>query len=145
MNKLKFLICFLFVSSVAIGQKYDSYGDKIKAKGAVPALELVSEADQVKIEGEVESVCKMKGCWVKLKLADGETMRVTFKDYGFFVPKDIEGKKIVLQGEAKVKTTSVEDLQHYAKDGGKSEAEIALITEPKKEMGFVATGVLIEK
>ncbi len=141
----KLVICFLFISSLAVGQKYESFGAKINSKGAVAVSELTSESDKIKIEGEVESVCKMKGCWVKLKLDNGETMRVTFKDYGFFVPKDIEGKKMVLQGESKVKETSVDELKHYAKDAGKSDAEIAKITSPKKELTFVATGVLVQK
>lgn len=145
MNKVKFLICCLFVSSVALGQKYDSFGEKFKAKDAVSVNTLSNDVEEVKIEGEVESVCQAKGCWMKLKLANGETMRVTFKDYGFFVPKDIEGKTVVILGDAKVRETSVDELQHYAKDAGKSEAEIAKIKTPKKEMAFVATGVLIEK
>lgn len=141
----KLIICCLFISSLAVGQKYESFGAKINTKGAMAVTELTAESEKVKIEGEVESVCKMKGCWVKLKLDNGETMRVTFKDYGFFVPKDIEGKKMILQGEAKVKETSVDELKHYAKDAGKSDAEIAKINTPKKEMTFVASGVLVEK
>ena len=35
-------------------------------------------------------------------------------------------------------------LKHYAEDAGKSEEEIALITEPIYELGFIADGVIIK-
>ncbi|MFB0945405.1 MAG: ribosomal protein S4E [Spirosomataceae bacterium] len=145
MKKLNLIIALLFCTTLAMSQKYDSFGEKIKAKGAVAVDEISTDSDNVKITGEVESVCVVKGCWMKLKLADGKTMRVTFKDYGFFVPMDIVGKEVVMEGNAKVKETSVEDLQHYAKDAGKSADEIAKITEGTKEMAFEATGVLVKK
>ena len=40
---------------------------------------------------------------------------------------------------------SVADLKHYAEDAGKSEDEIAKITEPKIEYAFEANGVLIKR
>ena len=70
-------------------------------------------------------------------------MRVTFKNYAFFMPKDLSGKKVVVDGFAYVETTSVADLQHYAQDAGKSKAEIEKITQPKRELLFEAAGVLI--
>jgi hypothetical protein len=80
---------------------------------------------------------------MKVEQSNGEKLMVKFKDYGFFMPKDIVGKEIVLDGEASVKEVSVKQLQHYAKDAGKSEEEIKKIKEPKKEVQFVAKGVLV--
>ncbi|MNY81520.1 hypothetical protein D3C86_2231200 [compost metagenome] len=71
-------------------------------------------------------------------------MRVVFKDYAFFVPKDIAGKTVVFEGEAKKTTSSVEHLRHYAQDAGQSKEEIAKITEPKDELTFVAEGVIVK-
>jgi hypothetical protein len=151
-NKMKNLfitILFLGLTSIAFGQKYDAFGKKIKPKGSTEAASLKGKKDfaatPVKIEGEVESVCQAAGCWMKIKTADGQTMRVTFKDYGFFVPKDIAGKKVIFEGIPAVKTTSVAELQHYAEDAGKSKEEIAKITSPKTELAFVADGVLVPK
>ena len=70
-------------------------------------------------------------------------MMVKFKDYGFFMPLDIVGKEVVLDGEASVKEVSVKQLKHYAEDAGKTKEEIAKIKEPKKELQFVAKGVLV--
>jgi hypothetical protein len=37
----------------------------------------------------------------------------------------------------------VEELKHLAEDAGKSKEEIEAITEPKEELKFLATGVLL--
>lgn len=126
------------------------HGKKITDKGAIPATELTAKmADKTqmpaKVEGTVESVCKVKGCWMKVKTSDGQTMRVTFKDYGFFVPKDIVGKTVVVEGTAETTTTPVAELRHYAEDAGKSKEEIAKITAPEKALTFVADGVIVKK
>ncbi len=96
------------------------------------------------VEGKVSSVCQAKGCWMKIETGTGESIRVTFKDYGFFVPKDLSGSTIIMKGVASYNVTSVEELRHYAEDAKKSKEEIEKITEPKKELVFEADGVLIK-
>ena len=76
--------------------------------------------------------------------ADGRQMRVRFKDYAFFVPKDISGKTVVVNGWAHREAVSVSDLQHYAKDAGKSAKEVAAITKPEEQLNFEADGVLVQ-
>ena len=78
-----------------------------------------------------------------LEMPNGDPMRVTFKDYAFFMPMDIVGKNVVLDGLAKKQTISVETLRHYAEDAKKSPEEVAKITDPKKELAFEAKGVVI--
>jgi len=80
---------------------------------------------------------------MKLQKSDGEPLMVKFKDYKFFMPKDIVGKDVVLEGQAVVKEVPVKQLKHYAKDAGKSQEEIDKIKESKREIQFVAAGVLV--
>jgi Domain of unknown function (DUF4920) len=141
-------VCCLFVTSAIAQDTY--YGDKITDEGAVSVTALTRSMEgktemQAKVEGVVLEVCQTKGCWMTMEKGDGTKMRVTFKDYGFFVPKDISGKTVVIEGIAKVKTTTVEELQHYAEDAGKSKEEIAKITTPKSELTFEASGVIVRK
>lgn len=96
-----------------------------------------------KVKGTVIEVCQEKGCWMKLAQTDGDGIMIRFKDYKFFMPKNIVGKEVVLDGVAKITITSVEKLKHYAEDGGKSKEEIEKITEPKTEIEFTAKGVLV--
>ena len=97
-----------------------------------------------KISGEIKEVCTKKGCWFAMELPNGQSMRVTFKDYGFFIPTNSQGFPIVMDGVATLSETDVETLRHFAEDQGKSKEEVEAITEPKKEITFEATGVVIK-
>lgn len=114
---------------------YDALMPKMASIDSMPA----------KVKGTVSSVCQKKGCWMTIvsDQSGKPDMRVTFKDYAFFMPKDLAGKKVVVDGFAFVETTSVADLRHYAQDAGKTQAEIDAITQPKRELSFEAKGVVI--
>ncbi|MEL6865081.1 MAG: DUF4920 domain-containing protein [Bacteroidota bacterium] len=133
--------------------KEQYFGEKISAEGAISYPELLkqmNETDSIstKVLGTVESVCQVKGCWMNIVSTNPEDpdMFVKFKDYGFFMPLDIAGRQVVMEGYAFKEVTPVDELRHYAEDEGKSEEEIAAITEPKEELKFMASGVvLVEK
>jgi hypothetical protein len=65
------------------------------------------------------------------------------KDYGFFLPLSAKGKTVIIDGEIKMKTTSVAELKHYAEDAKKSKEEIDAITQPQKEVRVTAKGIVI--
>jgi len=130
-----------------IGQPF---GDTIVADGAIGYEAMLAQmagkdSIAVKVIGEVESVCQKKGCWMNIVSADPEKaqMFVQFKDYGFFMPKDIKGRKVIMEGFAYKSITPVDELRHYAEDEGKSKEEIEAITEPLEELKFMASGVLL--
>lgn len=91
----------------------------------------------------VNEVCQVKGCWLTFKLDDGELVRVKFKDYSFFVPKDSTGDTFIIEGIAGVEEQSVETLRHYAEDAGKSKEDIMKINSPKRTKIFTASGVAV--
>lgn len=157
---MRILLSVLAVAIIAFmsckGQPKEStpgqtFGAEITADDAVSFDELitmVADKDSVrtKVRATVESVCQTKGCWMNLVSAEGQndpSVFVKFKDYGFFVPKDISGKEVIIEGVAYREVTSVEELRHYAEDEGKSEEEIAQITEAEEELKFMADGVII--
>ncbi|RZJ29343.1 MAG: DUF4920 domain-containing protein [Flavobacterium sp.] len=98
----------------------------------------------VQFKSKVKEVCKKKGCWMSLLLPNGKESFMRFKDYGFFVPKNADGSDAIAHGKAYLDVVSVAQLQHYAKDGGKSQAEIDQIKEPKITYAFEADGVFIK-
>jgi len=162
MNHLKHFSVFLFFCLIFYAGCVDKskptevgpdgstfHGKKIEAKGALTMKQLMDQMEgkkemPAKVTGEIEAVCKAKGCWMTMKRPDDKTMRVTLKDYGFFVPKDCNGKNAVVEGIAKLETTSVADLKHYAEDEGLSQAEIDKITEPEMDIVFVADGAIVK-
>lgn len=132
---------------------YNSYGIEIVGEEHLPASEMekryqdLEQGDtlQLSFKTTVNSVCKNKGCWMTLNLPKDEDVMVKFRDYDFFVPKDIEEKEVVVSGKAYVTQVSVEEQQHLAEDNGKTEKEIAQITQPKRTLSFLADGVQIKK
>lgn len=127
----------------------DFYGEKVNPEGALALTDVVNKVKggndfaDVKIVATVKDVCAKKGCWLKLELPQGEEVMVKMKDYGFFLPVAAKGKKVVIDGEAKMKVTSVAELKHYAEDAKKSQAEIDAIKEPLKEVRITAKGIVI--
>lgn len=143
-----FLAIGVYSCTTSVGQD-NHFGAKIDEKGAISVDELVAKMEgktemPAKVQGKILEVCQTKGCWMTLEKTDGTSMRVTFKDYAFFVPKNISGKTVIMNGIAAVNTTTIDELKHYAEDAGKSKEEIEKITAPKNELVFEADGVIIK-
>jgi DNA-directed RNA polymerase subunit F len=124
------------------------YGEKTTADGAIAMAEIPAKLEktetiETKIKAKIVDVCPKKGCWLKLQVNDSTTAMVKMKDYGFFLPLAAKGKTVVIDGEVKMKTTSVAELQHYAEDAKKTKEEIAAITKPEKEIRVTAKGIVI--
>jgi len=130
-------------------QEMSFYGDTITADGAIAPGEFLAQIEgrdtlKTKIEATINETCKMKGCWMTLDMENGDQMRVSFKDYSFFVPKEgVQGKKAIIEGFAYTDTISVDHLKHLAEDAGKSPEEISAISEPEVGVNFEARGVII--
>ncbi|WMX14680.1 DUF4920 domain-containing protein [Aureispira sp. CCB-E] len=138
------------------------YGAEITPEGGVALSEVLSKvkneegateldlgegntvkAVATKVEGEVSEVCKKAGCWLKLATEDGQEIFIT-TNHEFFVPVDIVGKIVVVDGQAYKSVTTVDELRHYAEDEGQSAEEIAKITEPITEYKLLAKGLVIK-
>ena len=97
----------------------------------------------VTVEGEVGDVCRMKGCWMGLVTPDVPTgVRVTFKDYGFFVPRDARGLLARMEGTFQASELSKEEADHLENEGAKlSRNPDGTVTE----LSFVASGVELRR
>lgn len=139
-----FTICDLFSQN-------ELYGEKLSSNKLTSINELNylftnlkdGEFNNTKFKAKVVDVCKMKGCWMNLDLNNNKQVMVRFKNYSFFVPKDIEGKEVIVEGKAFIDILTVDELKHYAFDAGKPKEEIDKIKEKKRIYSFEATGVVI--
>ena len=146
MKKIKVLYGLFIISATLSGQV--SYGENIEEESIIDNsqiqnLFLAKEKFNAKLEAKVTDVCQMKGCWMKLDIGNEKEIMVNFKDYSFFVPKNIIGKKVVVSGEAFKRNISVDELKHYARDRGENESAISLIVEPKEIYSLTAKGVVL--
>lgn len=168
MKKLNFIVLMLlFVGFTSNAQQkvkkatavaynvndYASFGDKFQPSNVLTEKQMLKKYKNlkkgdtiaVKFKSNIKAVCKKKGCWMEMDLTDETKSFVKFKDYGFFVPLNADNSEAIVSGKAFVDVVSVSELKHYAKDAGKSQAEISKITKPKTTYSFMANGVLIKK
>ena len=131
---------------------YTVFGKKFTPNNVLSSAQMIKKYKSLKtgdtvvvqFKSKVKEVCKKKGCWMSLTLPGEKESFVRFKDYAFFVPKNADGSEAIVHGKAFLDVVSVAELQHYAKDGGKSKEEIAKIKDPKITYAFTADGVLMK-
>jgi len=96
----------------------------------------------VTVEGQVRRACTRRGCWMELAESADPALagcRVTFKDYGFFVPTDSAGSRAKVQGTLAVNTVSPERVAHLESEGGQFPNKNP--DGSASELHLVATGV----
>lgn len=114
----------------------------------VPLSDVLAQPEQysknaVVTEGVVQAVCERKGCWMQLTAgAEKPGVRVTFKDYAFFVPTDSKGLEARVEGQVQLKTLSKKEADHLEEEGAKltRKADGSAV-----ETSFVASGVELRK
>jgi hypothetical protein len=144
------LIAFaLMLTATLSAEEVIKRGTAISADAPVVALEKVLQTpaaftkDTVLVEGVIESSCTNKGCWMQLTSAEGKPgVRVTFKDYGFFIPLQAKGMKARAEGVATVKTLSKADADHLEGEGAKLNRNA---DGTAYEVSFVANGVELRR
>ena len=129
---------------------WDSFGEPITAENAVQISTVVDEfvmeeQKNFKITGTLVNVCQSKGCWTTLTTEDGRMVKMTFANYGFFLPTDAAGREIIAEGVGFKKVTTLDEQRHHLEDAGATAEEIAAVTEEKVEYAFEATGVILKK
>lgn len=141
---MKYVLASLLCCWAAIASA-EHYGAPIQAKNPLTLQAALKQLDKapaadVLIESTVEKVCVVKGCWMALTNAKDE-VRVTFKDYGFFVPATIIGKTVLVEGKLEKVVMSLDDTKHYVKDAG---GDPSTVTQPRVEYRIVASGVQVK-
>ncbi|NOK10879.1 DUF4920 domain-containing protein [Corallococcus exercitus] len=123
-------------------------GEPLKGEPTVKLAELLAKPQAhdgkvVRVEGQVRKACEKKGCWLELAQdAKSPGVRVTFKDYGFFVPLDSAGSQARVEGVVKVAELSDAHAKHYEAEG----AIVPRGTDGKpREVQLVASGVELRR
>lgn len=126
-----------------------AYGAEFTPENVISFTELqtqmqTNERYSCVLEAEIVESCQKMGCWMSVA-TEGEPMMVYMNDHEFFVPKQgVSGLRSYIQGEAYYDTLSVDFQKHLLEDAERPQEEIDAITEPKFELAFNATGVIIE-
>ena len=139
----------MFAAGLIAGNDVVKRGTAIPTEAKTVALTdvlanpTVYEKTAVVVEGVVEKNCTNKGCWIELAPEKGKPgVRVTFKDYGFFVPLDSKGMKARAEGVTAIKKLSKKDADHLEGEGAKLTRNA---DGTANEVSFVASGIELRK
>ena len=125
------------------------FGASLSASAPVPLATVLTAPDaysgkDVVVDGKVRANCTRKGCWMELASAmdkDAPGCRVTFKDYGFFVPLNSQGSQARVEGQVAVKTIPAAEVAHLEGEGGRFPGK--LTDGSAREVRIVASGVAL--
>ncbi len=100
-------------------------GEPLPDRAALPLGVVLQDVESyaklnepVFISGVVERNCTTKGCWMQVAPAPGEKgVRVTFKDYGFFIPLNSKGMKVKAVGTIVTKHHDKDHVDHLEAEG----------------------------
>jgi hypothetical protein len=123
------------------------FGDAIVPGQALALASVLSKPDDfasktVTVEAKVRRNCTRRGCWMELSQGLDPALpgcRVTFKDYGFFVPLDSAGSNAKVQGTVEVTRVGPDEVAHLESEGAHFAAKQPDGTA--REVRLVASGV----
>jgi hypothetical protein len=124
----------------------ETFGELLDESVPMVALEELANdggdyiGQPIRVIARVSEVCQKKGCFF-IAQEGSSVMRISFKDYGFFVPTDISGKRVTFTGEVVAREVTVDEAAHYAEDLGAADSPV----EPGKVYEIVATSVRVPR
>lgn len=92
----------------------------------------------VRVDARISQVCQKKGCFM-IATAGDKAVRISFRDYAFFVPTDTGGKTVTLTGTVIERVISEEQAAHFRQDAGSDTIQAGKVYE------IVADAVSIPK
>lgn len=106
---------------VASDSKSETFGSIIDTSLPLMSLqEAFNNSEQylgkkININTRIAKVCQKKGCFF-IAQEDKLALRVSFKDYSFFVPTDSSNKNVTLMGKVVKIERSQADAKHFNQD-----------------------------
>ena len=148
------IVALTLVFSACKSDPYETFGQDFEiTKDTLTARQMDDLFDEIEIgdtalvtfSSKIDAVCQKKGCWMEVDLDEGYVARVTFLDYGFFVPLNAGGSEAIIYGKEFWKADSAAEKRHYAEDAGEEYVEEELDEDEDYAPHVIALGVKIKK
>jgi hypothetical protein len=129
---------------VEVTDDAEVFGAPLDAEATSASLEtLLDNPDDyldtsVRVEARISQVCQKKGCFMIASAGD-RAVRISFRDYSFFVPTDTSGKTVTLTGTLVERVLSEKQAAHFREDAGSDTIQAGKVYE------IVADSVSIPK
>ena len=116
-----------------------TYGQALSDRPLTPLTELAASPERfvgqvVKTEGEIAQVCQRMGCWMEMRAEGVAPVRVPMAGHSFFLPRDVAGRRAVVEGQLALRELGEGERQHLEEEGA---------TATANAMEIVATGVVV--
>lgn len=141
----------LFAGVCIAGEK-TSYGEGLDGGKVVAIADLLKDPDayagqEVKVSGKISDVCPKKGCWMELRDAGDQGLRVKVEDDVIVFPQDAKGKNAVARGIVEIKEMDRAQylgwMQHLAEERGETFDESTLGSGPYRIIQLAGLGAEI--
>ena len=132
---------------VEVGPGYAVFGTPMAPMAPTASLGAIIRAAkdhqgrEVRVSTKVRQGCQKKG-GVFIAIDQELWARVTFRDYAFFVPTDIAGREVEIEGVFSSQTLTAAQAAHYAADLGE---KVAAPSGEVTEYAILATSVLVRE
>ena len=131
----------------AVGPRFERFGAALSPGSLVGLDDVLAEPSRhsgktVLVEGHVRRACTKKGCWMELAAGSDPSAkgcRVTFRDYGFFVPTDSAGSRARVEAVVETVTLKPSHVRHLEEEGATFASKAP--DGSAEEVRLVATGV----
>jgi hypothetical protein len=123
---------------VHIGEEMNAPGTPVRLAVADASPKQYLEKT-VLVEATVKAVCQHAGCWMQVE-DEGHTAMVRwYTDCGgkYTFPKDIAGKRVLIQGSFHTKETNKDQAEHYEEEAGRK------LSIPEQGYELNASSILI--
>ena len=131
-----------------------SYGRGLQEAPLVGIAELVTDGPShlgklVRVEGTVEEVCPMRGCWMDMTDESGNTVKIKVVDGQIVFPVSAKGHPAVVEGKLTMFELQGEDaigyLAHLAEEQGEEFDPATVGSEPLVVWQIEGTGAVVSE
>ncbi len=155
-NLLRITIVLALAAGCQSSQNSEArFGEQARLTQAdtLPLAEVMKSPDKyngkyIRVSGEVVEICAKKGCWVNMQEPGSDKLLfVKFTcpiDGERLIPMEAVGKTAIVEGTLVIGNFTEEEARHYAKDAGKSDADIAKIIGPQPKITLSSPAAVIK-
>gem|GEM_PF-1004448 len=134
---------------------YKHFGEPTKLTDAdnIDAAKVLADVAKydgqfVRMTGTITSVCKNKGCWMKMS-SEGSKLFVFVEftcpvEGNRLIPMEALNKPAIVEGKLTVTEISEEEARHIAEDEGNSKEEVEKIVGPQQQITVEGPSALVK-
>lgn len=121
------------------GQMFDYEKSAITLHTIMQSPDDYLQQEQV-VETTITKVCQKKGCFFIAQVS-GQPIRISFKDYAYFIPTDTADKPVKMLARLVQKELSQEQAKHFTSDLKSDD----VVLDQGKVYELIASGIMIPR